>query len=239
MRHLVVVAALLAACGKDESAPPKPSSSGKVMLKPRPDANPAAAGVTQGARDDAAALRDLRTASSCDDAQSARRHWCRAIDAWPTAVQTPLPDASVLAGLTIELADGAAAEEAFAKHLSLSVLALRDDAGRRHAKITQVRPSNNDQATMVLEAMANLILLFKGNGDAAVISPDLMAHLDTLPAQASYVLAPTERGWAWKDLSSAELRQTPDGWWIAVATPPGGGGRWISIFTDRLTGPPK
>lgn len=234
MRALVLVVAL-AACGKDE--PSKPAVGGTAHVKPRADAGAKPAGTT-GPRDTAAALADLRVAAACDEPASPRRIWCLVTEGWAAAEPAPLPDAAVLAGLTVELADGTTADESLDKHISLAALALRDDAGRRLAKITAVRPTSNDQATMVLEAMANLMILFKGNGEAAVIADGLRTYFDSLPAKAGYTLDQKGAGWSWSDGSTAELRRVAGGWWVAVATPPGGGGKWISIFTDRLTGPP-
>lgn len=232
--RLALALVLVAACGKDE--PAKPKGSGTVILAPK-RATVDAAPTTTGPRDDDAALAELRSAATCDDPQSHQRHWCLATDGWAKAAPSPLPDAPFLVGLTVEIADGASAKDALEGHVALSVLALRDDAGRRLARITAVRPTNNDQATMLLEAMANLMILLKGNGEAAVIADGLRTYFESLPAQASYSLEQAGPGWAWHDTSSAELRKVPGGWWVAIATPPGGGGRWISLFTDRIIAP--
>ncbi len=238
MRTLTValsLALLLPACAKKDqkSTPPAPEQPATPVAPPeKPAANeppPAAAGPH------AAQLAALAKAARCDDPASPMRVWCIAATGWATGTAAALPAGdAALPGLTVELEDGKPVGDALINAVTFSALALHADGDKEMAKITMVKPENDEESKMTMQAVMAVTMVFKGKAATATLPPALAAYLSTLPAKADYELNKGDHGWSWSGASTAELRKVGDNW-VAIETPTEGAtGIWVTIFTDKV-----
>ncbi len=228
------LALLLSACSKKDSsskppAPEQPATPVAPPEKPAPDQPPAANGPH------AAQLAELAKAANCDDPASPMRVWCIAATGWASGTAAALPDGdATMPGLTVELEDAKPVGDALTNKVTFSALALHAADGKQMAKITMVKPENDQEAQMTMEAVAALALVFKGKAPAAKLPPALAGYLSTLPAKADYELTRGDHGWSWTGASTAELRKVGENW-VAIETPTEGAtGIWVTIFTDKV-----
>lgn len=233
----LAIALLLVGCSKKQESnkPPAPEQPATPVAPPEQPAAKQPATPPAAAGPHAAQLADLAKAANCDDPASPMRVWCIAATGWATGTAAALPEGdATMPGLTVELEDGKPVGSALTDKVTFSALALHPADGKEMAKITMVKPENDQEAKMTMEAVAALALVFKGKAPTAKLPAELGGYLATLPAKADYELTRGDHGWGWKGASTAELRKVGDNW-VAIETPSKGAtGIWVTIFTDKV-----
>jgi len=240
MRSIVAsltIALLLSACSNKQysNKPPAPQEPATPVAPPEQPEAKTPAPPPGAAGPHAAQLAELAKAANCDDPASPMRVWCIAATGWATGTAAALPDGdATLPGLTVELEDGKPVGDALTNKVTFSALALHPADGKEMAKITMVKPENDQEAQMTMEAVAALALVFKGKAPAAKLPQGLAGYLSTLPAKADYELTKGDHGWGWTGASTAELRKVGENW-VAIETPTKGAtGIWVTLFTDKV-----
>jgi hypothetical protein len=185
-------------------------------------------------------LAALHAGADCANKASPMRPWCVAADGWATAKMAPLPKARVLVGITVTLVDGGVVATELRDKVTLSALALRDDAAAAKAKktfvkLTSVTPTagKDDEALAIMKAVGGVSMVLKGKAKQVGLPPELAEYVATLPAGASYEVAKAAsgQGWSWNGASAGEIRKVGASW-VVIETMVNG--VYVTVLTDKL-----
>jgi hypothetical protein len=182
-------------------------------------------------------LGDLAVAAKCDDPKSLQRPWCIAATGWAGGTAAKLPVGKVLLGFTVERK--ASATGAWDLNgdpsIHLVALAVRRDGAALELRLTAITPSNDEEKTMMAEAIIGLAGVFK-KGGAAKVPKDLATYARSLGKKSGFFATKGTKGWTWSggnDMPTGELRKVGK-YWVAIETPTTGeDGRFITILTDK------
>ncbi|HTM18955.1 MAG TPA: hypothetical protein VL172_00540 [Kofleriaceae bacterium] len=240
----ILLAMALTGCGKDKEskdsqgdkskpAPARPSAPADAApVAPSPPADAAAPAGPPAGEARNAALQALHDAAHCDVAASPWRPWCIAADGWAKATEAPLPaGVHALIGLTLALEAGKRVEDALQDDVHLAALAVDGDAGK--LKVVGIKGEDAADQQMMMEAVAGVAIVLKGNAASAALPPDLATYVATLGAQAEYPLTKAGAGWTFRGAAPGELRKVGD-YWVTIEGPGAGNEQFISIFTDKV-----
>jgi hypothetical protein len=170
-------------------------------------------------------LAALREAAKCSDKASPWRPWCIAAD-FTKGTAGELPKGKVLAGMTIELETGKDAKDALSKSVTFVALAVDADG---KVKLTDVKPTSEEETKAVTEAVFNLANLFKGKARTAKLPADLVSYLKG--RKGAYATTKSGNEWTWTGASPSKLRKVGT-FWVAIEMPAKGNGIFATILTD-------
>ncbi len=179
-------------------------------------------------------LADLHVAAGCDDKASPHRVWCIAADGWATGTPAKLPMGKVLLGLTISRDPSAtgAWDLNADPTIGLAALAVRHDGPANELKLYGITPSNDDEKPMMMQAVGNLAVVFKGKAKTVKVPKQLGTYLKSLGKKSGYFATKGTTGWTWTGASAGELRKV-GAYWVVIETPKTGDGRFITILTEK------
>lgn len=183
-------------------------------------------------------LGELSTAARCTEKASPFRPWCVAADGWATGTAAKLPVGKVLVGITIRRTVGAAGpwDLAADPSIGLAALVVRRDGPALELRITDIKPTQDDEQPQIAEALFNVSAVLKGKGSTAKLSKHLGAYLKSLGKKSGHFATKGATGWTWsagKDMPTGELRKVGK-FWVAIETPTtGADGRFITILTEK------
>lgn len=170
-------------------------------------------------------LAELGQAAHCKDPRSPWRVWCSAA-AWATGSAGALPRGKALVGVTVRLERGKSASTALRGTVTFAALAIGTGG---NVRLTDVTPSNPDEARAIAEAIASVALVFKGKAKQAALPAALAGYIQGLSGK--YKVTRDRTMWSWAGADASWLREVGNVW-VVIEVPPAGNGIFATVLTD-------